>query len=200
MAFHNVRLPDDVERGAKGGPRFKTKVLPLSSGHEKRNIDWENSRGEWDVGYGIQYAVDLTRVINFFYARRGRAHSFRFKDWTDFTMTGSFIALGDGTTTVFQTYKTYEDSAGFLYQRPITKLVGSQILYIDNVIVPSGYSIDVNTGLITFTSPPILNGEITMDSDFDCHVRFDSDMLDISAETFETGAIPAIKILELKGA
>lgn len=197
MAFHNVRLPEDVERGAKGGPRFKTTVLPLASGHEKRNMNWEHSRGEWDVGYGIQYDTDLTRVINFFYARKGRGHSFRFKDWTDFTMVQSFIALGDGVTTVFQTYKTYENES-FLHQRPITKLVGTQILYIDAVVVPSGYTIDVNTGIITFTSAPILNGEITLTSEFDCHVRFDSDMLDISAETFETGAIPAIKILEIK--
>jgi len=197
MAFHNVRLPEAVERGARGGPRFNTTVLPLSSGYEKRNQNWENSRGEWDISYGIQYDVDLRQVINFFYARKGRAHTFRFKDWSDFHMVKSFIALGDGTTTVFQSCKTYESGA-YLHQRPITKLTGDQIVYIDDVIVSSGYSIDEDTGLITFTSAPVDGVEITLTSEFDCDVRFDNDQLDVSAETFETGSIPAIKIIEMK--
>lgn len=197
MAFHNVRLPDDVERGAKGGPRFKTTVIPLSSGFEKRNQEWEQSRGEWDVGYGIQYKQDYNAVLNFFYARKGKAHTFRFKDWADFEMVKSFIALGDGSTTVFKTYKTYE-SGPHLHQRLITKLTGSQIVYIDDVIVPSGYTINLDTGVITFSVAPALGVEITLTTEFDCHVRFDTDQLDVASETFETGDIPDIKIIEMK--
>lgn len=199
MAFHDVRLPEDVERGARGGPRFNTTVLPLASGYEKRNMNWQNSRGEWDISYGIQYDVDLQRVINFFYSRRGRAHTFRFKDWSDYKMEKSFIALGDGTTTVFRVYKTYE-SGTYLYQRPVSLLTGDAIVYIDDVVVPSGYTItgDEDSCIITFSSAPVDGVEITLTSEFDCHVRFDNDQLDVSAETFETGAIPAIKLIEMK--
>lgn len=197
MAFHNVRLPEAVERGAKGGPHFNTTVLPLASGYEKRNINWQNSRGEWDVAYGIQYDTDLSAVINFFYARKGMAHTFRFKDWSDFQMTKSFIGLGNGTQTVFQTVKTYESGA-YSHSRIITKLAGTQIVYIDNVPVLSGVSVNLDTGVITFSSAPLTGVEITLTTDFDCHVRFDTDQLDISAETFETGSISAIKLIEMK--
>ena len=43
MAFHNVQLPEEVERGAQGGPQFKTTVFTLSSGYEKRNVEWERN-------------------------------------------------------------------------------------------------------------------------------------------------------------
>jgi uncharacterized protein (TIGR02217 family) len=90
MAFHDTRLPVDVERGALGGPGFKTTVTPLGSGKEQRNIDWARTRAEFDIGYGLmdQDSVILEATIDsllaFFYTREGKAHTFRFKDWSDF--------------------------------------------------------------------------------------------------------------------
>ncbi len=56
--FHEVRMPIDVERGAVGGPGFKTRVLPLESGFEQRNIDWSDTRGEWDLSYGLMNTAE----------------------------------------------------------------------------------------------------------------------------------------------
>ena len=90
MAFHDTRLPVDVERGALGGPGFKTTVTPLGSGKEQRNIDWARTRAEFDIGYGLmdQDSIILEATIDsllaFFYTREGKAHTFRFKDWSDF--------------------------------------------------------------------------------------------------------------------
>jgi uncharacterized protein (TIGR02217 family) len=125
MAFHDVRLPEQIERGSTGGPRFKTTVVTLASGHEFRNGDWERTRGKWDAGYGIQNTDDLFDVVNFFYAREGRLNAFRFKDWTDFRLDNN-IATGDDTTTVFQLVKLYE-SGSFQYQRRITRPVAGTI-------------------------------------------------------------------------
>lgn len=125
MAFHDVRLPEQIERGSTGGPRFKTTVVTLASGHEFRNGDWERTRGRWDAGYGIQNTEDLFDVVNFFYAREGRLNGFRFKDWTDFKLDNN-IATGDDTTTVFQLIKLY-NSGGFQYQRRITRPVAGTI-------------------------------------------------------------------------
>ena len=80
MAFHDVRLDEDIERAAVGGPSFKTSVLQLSSGFEKRNIDWQRARGIWDISYGVDTKTNLEAVVAAFYARQGRAHTFRFKD------------------------------------------------------------------------------------------------------------------------
>lgn len=204
MAFHDVRLPEDVERGAQGGPRFKTTVIALAGGREKRNIDWETTRGEWDVGYGIESKADFDDVIQFFYTRQGKAHSFRFKDWADFTVgsTGNPVtfALGDGTTKLFQAQKRYISGA-YMFDRDLTKLVSGTIqVYVNAVLqaTPANYTVDLLTGLITFVVPPPLNQPIALIGEFDIPVRFMNDSLDITMETFDAGMIPNVPIIEVK--
>ena len=84
MAFHEVRFPDDISRGARGGPERRTQVVELASGDEERNASWANSRRRYDAAYGIRRADDLAAVVAFFEARNGRLHGFRWKDWGDY--------------------------------------------------------------------------------------------------------------------
>ena len=49
MAFHEVRFPDAISRGARGGPERRTQVVELASGDEERNASWANSRRRYDV-------------------------------------------------------------------------------------------------------------------------------------------------------
>jgi len=211
MAFVDVRLPEDVERGAQGGPQFSTTIFPSSSGHEKRNENWADTRGAWDVGYGIQTKSDFDNTIDFFYARHGRAIGFRFKDWTDFEIIatgGQQIGLGDDSTTIFQALKTYT-SGGATYSRDLKKLVtGTVKVYLETVLqtVPGQVSFDVDTGLITFVTAPLSTtgsgpgGEqiVGLETEFDVPVRFDTDHLQLAAETFDAAAIPQIPILEIR--
>jgi len=200
MAFDEVRLPDNVERGAKGGPRFKTTVLPLASGFEKRNIDWAEARGDWDVGYGIDTKENLEAVIAFFWARQGRARGFRFKDWSDFEIEAGNIGTGDGAETAFQVRKQYV-SGLVTYNRLITKLVsGTLTVYFDGVEQLSGYTVDNDTGIITFAPAVPNNVVITVDAQFDVPVRFDTDKLDVSMEVFNAGEVNNIPIIELRQA
>jgi hypothetical protein len=45
----NVRFPDNISRGARGGPERRTQVVELASGDEERNASWANSRRRYDV-------------------------------------------------------------------------------------------------------------------------------------------------------
>ena len=74
MAFHEVRFPDNISRGARGGPERRTQIVELASGDEERNASWANSRRRYDVAYGIRRADDLAAVVAFFEARNGRLH------------------------------------------------------------------------------------------------------------------------------
>lgn len=199
MAFHEVRLPEDVERGAAGGPRFSTSVVALSSGYESRVANWSRPRLAWDVGYGVQSYDDLRDVIAFFYARMGRAHGFRFKDWTDFAVESiQQIGVGDGANKVFPVFKRYS-SGGVDLDRPLTKLVsGTLKVYLNGVLQPSGYSANLNTGVITFTVAPAVAVSVAVTCEFDVPVRFDTDELKITAEAFEVGSVPSIPIVELR--
>lgn len=214
MAFHDVRLPIDIERGALGGPGFKTTVTPLTSGQEQRNIDWDKTRGSWDVGYGLMKQDDISLdatvdiILAFFYARQGRAHGFRFRDWSDFkvgdfsnpTTDNQSIGTGDDSTVAFQIFKRYS-SGGVDYDRNITAVVASTFaVLIDDVLQTetTHYTIDLLTGIVTFVTAPAAAEDVQVALEFDVPVRFDTDIMNLNVEIFDSGAWPNIPILELK--
>ena len=203
MAFHEVRLPDNIERGAQGGPGFRTNVKILASGAEQRNIEWERARSRWDIGYGIQTREDFDDIIDFFYAREGRAHGFRFKDWTDFQIgdpdvpTVQVIGTGDDAQTVFNVEKRYT-SGSTTYARRITKLVsGTVSVYLDAVLQSVGFTVDLNAGTVTFSSAPTAGQLVGIIAQFDVPVRFDTDELDLSAQTADAASISNVQLIEL---
>ena len=135
MAFHEVRFPDNISRGARGGPERRTQIVELASGDEERNASWANSRRRYDVAYGIRRADDLAAVVAFFEARNGRLHGFRFKDWGDHksclpsgtpSPPDQSIGTGDGATTAFQLVKRYASGAQS-WTRAIAKPVAGTV-------------------------------------------------------------------------
>lgn len=204
MSFHDVRLDVDVERGAQGGPGFKTTILQLSSGFEKRNIDWERSRGRWDLSYGLDRKANQEAVLAFFYARQGRANGFRFKDWTDYQIGSTNpdapqeIATADGTQDRFQIVRRYT-SGSFTFSRAITRPVSGTIrVFFDSAEETTGFVIDFSTGVIDFTSAPTNGISIGVIGEFDVPVRFDIDSLNLRAERDDVFSFPEVPIVELR--
>ena len=74
--FHEVRFPDNIAYGATGGPEFATTVVATGAGHEKRNVNWAEARGRWDVASGLKKQAQIDELIAFFRARRGKAYGF----------------------------------------------------------------------------------------------------------------------------
>ena len=204
MAFHDVQLPVNIEKGVKGGPGFNTTILELSSGFEKRNINWQRTRGRWDISYGIDSKDDHEAVLAFFYARQGRAHSFRFKDWTDFeigvdsTDTPQDIATANGVLVDFQVKRRYVSGA-FTFAREVTRLVAGTVrVFVDAVEQMSGITVDVDTGVITFDVAPLDLEVIGVICEFDIPVRFDSDQLDLTGIRDSVYDIPGLDIIEMR--
>jgi uncharacterized protein (TIGR02217 family) len=71
-SFHEARFPDNIAYGATGGPEFATTVVATGSGHEKRNVNWAQARGRWDVASGLKNQAQIDELIAFFRARRAR--------------------------------------------------------------------------------------------------------------------------------
>ncbi len=205
MAFHEVRFPDNISRGARGGPERRTQIVELASGDEERNASWANSRRRYDVAYGIRRADDLAAVVAFFEARNGRLHGFRFKDWGDHksclpsgtpSPTDQAIGTGDGTTTAFQLVKRYASGAQS-WTRAIAKpVVGSVRIALGGVEQPSGWSVDTTTGVVTLSAAPGSGVAITSGFEFDVPVRFDTDVLDVTLDLERLGSITSIPLLE----
>ena len=207
MAFHEVRFPDDISRGARGGPERRTQIVDLASGDEERNASWANSRRRYDVAYGIRRADDLAAVVAFFEARNGRLHGFRFKDWGDYKSglpsqapgpTDQAIGTGDGATTAFQLVKRYA-SGSQIWTRTISKPVeGSVRIALDGAEQLGGWSVDTTTGVVTFDSAPAAGVAITAGFAFDVPVRFDTDTLDVTLDLERLGSITSIPLLEIR--
>ena len=207
MTFHDVRFPDNISRGARGGPERRTQIVELASGDEERNASWANSRRRYDVAYGIRRADDLAAVVAFFEARNGRLHGFRFKDWADFKSclpsqtpgpTNQPIGSGNGAATLFQLTKRYTSGAQS-WTRAITRPVaGTVTIALNGTLQASGWSVSTTTGLITFTTAPALGVVITAGFEFDVPVRFDTDALDVTLDFERLGSITSIPLVEIR--
>jgi uncharacterized protein (TIGR02217 family) len=197
-SFHEVRLPDNIAYGATGGPEFATTVVATGSGHEKRNVNWAQARGRWDVASGLKRQAQIDELIAFFRARWGKAYGFRFKDWTDYKAAGQLLGTGDGALTQFQLVKHYP-SGIVIEVRTITKPVAGTVkVYLDTVEQLAGWSVDTTTGLVTFSTPPAMGVEVTADFEFDVPVRFDTDHMAVTIETYRLHAWQQIPIVELR--
>lgn len=210
-AFHEVQFPPDISYGAQGGPKRLTQVVTLKSGFEQRNQSWLHSRRNYNAGLGLSGPLRmqyLYATIKFWEARAGRLYGFRWKDWTDFksgdptqvtTHTDQVLGVGTaGGQVAFPLLKTYADAAGS-YTRLIKKPVNSTIkLGVNGGLVSSGYTVNYVTGVITFDSAPDEGDAITAGYEFDVPARFDDDELTISIEAFQAGAIPTIKVVEIR--
>ncbi len=207
MAFHEVRFPDNISRGARGGPERRTQIVELASGDEERNASWADSRRRYDVAYGIRRADDLAAVVAFFEARNGRLPGFRYKDWADYksalpsqaiTATDQQIGTGTGSLQTFQLAKRYT-SGTQTWVRTIAKPVAGTVrVALGMVEQISGWTLDATTGVITFTTAPTGGVIVRAGFEFDVPVRFDSDTLDVTLDFERLGSITSIPLLEIR--
>ncbi|MEM7240442.1 MAG: DUF2460 domain-containing protein [Pseudomonadota bacterium] len=209
MTFHDVRFPGAISFGSSGGVERRTEVIALANGFEERNSPWSQSRRRYDAGLGVRTLDDLDQVLQFFEARQGRLHAFRWKDWLDHRSSppsaeigaGDQIqAQGDGVTTTFQLRKVYR-SGGFSAFRDIKKPVAGTVrTAVDGIerFEGPGFTVDSATGAITFASAPGTGTFITAGFEFDVPARFDSDVLEVNLAAFEAGEIPSVPVVEVR--
>lgn len=199
QGFDDVRFPEDISYGSRGGPQYLTDVVSLSGGHEKRNSNWTLPRARYNVAHGVKTGEQMDALLAFFHARRGRARGFRFKDWTDYRLVDGQIGVGDAAVQQFQIVKTYESGASIL-QRSITHpVVGSVQIYIDAAPQQRGVSVDHFTGIVTFDSAPESGAIISVTCDFDVPVRFDTDSFNASIDAYGAHSWVDIPIVEIRG-
>ncbi|KPF41096.1 DUF2460 domain-containing protein [Rhizobium sp. AAP43] len=208
MAFHEIRFPLRLSLTTRGGPERLTDVVSLTNGREARNRRFRFSRRRYDVGSALRSVADLYAVLEFFEARGGRLHGFRFRDPVDFSSArpgeavgplDQILGVGDGDTRRFALVKAYGDHAA-IERRPVQKpVVGSVRVAVDGVEQLAGFAVDAATGMVTFENGHVPNegAEIRAGFDFDVPVRFDTERIEIDLEAFRAGRIPSIPLIEV---
>ena len=209
-AFHDVRFPTAIALGSTGGPERRTEIVTLGSGREQRNQRWARSRRRYNAGYGVKTLDDLSEVIAFFEARRGRLHGFRFRDPLDnkscapgatIQPVDQRIGTGDGTNAAFQLIKRY-GSGEDAYSREIAKPVEDSVsVAVEGIVKVEGldYAIDHSTGIVSFLPgrEPQAAEQVYAGFEFDVPVRFDADEIAVNLKTFLAGDIASIPIVEI---
>jgi len=207
MSFHAVRFPLDISLGARGGPERATDIVTLASGREERNSRWLHSRRRYNAGYGVKSRADMAAVLAFFEERRGRFHSFLWRDGLDYSSNGTDaptaldqgIGTGDGVRVSFDLTKRY--GANFdPYLRPITRPVAASVLVAvaGSSLAAADFSVDALSGVVALDVAPALGAAVTAGFLFDVPVRFDIDRLDVELTSFDAAEVPSIPLIEVR--
>lgn len=194
MGFHDDTLPDTITFGTRGGPQFDVAVIRNDAGQEERIARWTNPLREYEAAFEHKVQYKVHDLLDFFMARLGALHSFRFKDPSDYATTSNgtthlrdsagnvptvanddeVIGTGDASETDFQLVKTYS-SGGFTRTRSLRKPVdGTVKVAVDGVgqVEGTDYSVNYTTGVVTFGTAPGNALDVTAGCQFDVEVRF----------------------------
>ena len=196
MSFHDVEFPLRLAFGASGGPVRSVDIVELANGREARNTAQRRARRRYNADTGVKSIDDARRLSDFFAARSGALHAFRFRDPLDHrsgpgapTATDQILGVGDGTQDQFQLIKRYGD-----VRRPITRPVSdSVIVAADGVIV----SHVLEAGGVVRIDAPSAGQTVTAGFLFDVPVRFDTDSLNLSLDTYGAASVADVPLIEV---
>lgn len=189
-------FPERISFGAVGGPGYQTDIVVVTSGFESRNVNWMQARCKWDVGHRGRNPADTEILIKFFREMKGRAHGFRFKDWTDYLATVSNTTMVFVSGTTYQLARVYDNALTEI--RPISKPRTGVKIYKNGIDVTANTTIATTTGLVTWTSAAPTGGDVlTWSGEFDIPARFDTDQMQmeiVDKNIYSWGSIPIVEI------
>lgn len=205
MSFHDVRLPEQIELGATGGPTWSTQIIATAGGAERRNANWSQARRSYNLASGLRTRADMATLLAFWHARQGRAFGFRFKDWADFEMPRQSLGTTNGSQAAFPIFKRYS-SGGVHHDRLITRPVSGTVRCWQNGVErslgggPTQFAVNLSTGVITLgsTLAATTGQAVEISCEFDVPVRFDMDDMELELRTFASQRWGNIRLIEIR--
>jgi uncharacterized protein (TIGR02217 family) len=167
-------------------PIFQTRIQRAVSGRELRALDypfplWQFTlvfaflRDDPSAGFD-----ELRTLLGFYLTCQGAYGTFLFQDPSDYQVMGHYLGTGDSSLGIFQLQRTMGVSllgGGFVEPVVAPNLITA--VYFDGITQrPSGYSVDPDTGLLTFVTPPSTGLVITADFSYWFRCRFVDDSYD----------------------
>ena len=208
-----VRFPDAIAYGSRGGKSWRNTRVDLTAGAGEGVQRWTIPRGEYDVRWGLRGQDDFQDVIDLWYITKGSLNGFGFRDKLDFSTkpekpdihTGTFafddqnIGTGDGTATQFQITKVHTVGS-FTFTRNITKPITGVKVGKAGVEQVSGFTVNLDTGIVTFTTAPTVGQAITAGCNYDIPVQFAPE-LDTGFKpilsSFKAATLNPIRLIEM---
>jgi uncharacterized protein (TIGR02217 family) len=196
MRYVDIPFPDCIAFGAQSDPLWCTEIATTRAGWEVAAECWTYNKHIFDVSFAIRTATEYGLVRTHFNQVRGRARTFPFKDYLDFTATAAEgIAEetaddsdSEGRYQMFKKYGTGDDA----YFRKITRPVEATcIIYRTRsavtTVVTGSAAIDDTTG--TFFVAGDMEGDVyTWAGEFNVPCRYGADQLPAAITNKEPAA------------
>jgi len=180
--FIEERLDLGITYGTTATITTSTAIVETFSGTEIRSINWVYPLLKFNIGQKGCLNQELEYFLAFHAARKGAYEGFRFKDWADYEFNTVITLNANKQAQLFKQYSVAESSV----KRSLSKIViGTVLVFINNVAVTQGWSLNYNTGVITFDAIP--TGTIRVSGEFDVPVRFESDKINLRFQACEPG-------------
>jgi len=164
-------------------PTFQTRIQRAVSGRELRALDYPYPLWQFTLVFDLLRDNpaagydELRTLMGFFMLCQGAFGTFLFRDPCDDQVTGQEIGVGNASTTVFQLLRAMGATlpgGGFL--EPVVAPNVVSAVYRDGITQsPGNYSVDPNTGLVTFSTAPGSGLIITADYSYYFRCRFVDD-------------------------
>lgn len=173
MGRINAVFDEEVDYGFEGGPEYATDVTDLENGFEDRDSSWNYAKHQFSASFGDISDERRDFIISVFHVCKGRRHSFKFKDWNDYTIVDQPLQVLPGTSDPIQLYKTYEPfGPPYITVRPVQAFKWADIVDENDDLVAG--TLDEATGIFT----PVGawgSGDYFLSGEFYVWVRFDAD-------------------------
>ena len=216
MGYHPKQLPPKFTKGSGFGAGYDVRVTVLQDSKTEHRSLRSPPAGQrrYNLGRGLSGLDDLFVLYEFFLARNGSLNSFRLKDWLDYATTtygtthrpdddpiahdDEDMVLIDATLRQYQCVRRYERGEANEVTRTIQKLVQGQVKVGDSTgLLSSGFTIDHETGIITFDATP--TGTPTWGGEYDTPARFTEEtaqLFQVAIEAMDAGAAEDIGCIE----
>lgn len=192
MAYIRAYIPACESFGWNGGPQFKTRIVEMSNGRERRNADQAQPRHNFILPFANIDPKKYAGIKQTHLLMRGMLHNFLYQDRLDFEAVNELFAVAEAGQDEFQLSKLSAQD-GVSYQRNIYALYvpaarhsaesieATPQITVDGVAA-IGWTFDHDRGL-AFPPAPMAGGEILRWSgQFSVWVRFNQDSLPFSID------------------
>jgi uncharacterized protein (TIGR02217 family) len=158
-------------------PTFQTRIQRAASGRELRALDYPHPLWQFTLAFDLLRDNpaagydELRTLMGFFMLCQGAFGTFLFHDPSDDRVAGQQIGVGNASTTVFQLQRAMGTTLpGGGFQEPIVAPNVVSAVYLNGITQsPVSYSVDPNTGLVTFVTAP--GGGLIISADFTYYFR-----------------------------
>jgi len=217
--FKPVLFPTNISFNSIVSETFESDDIIVDSGVSQRTPRWKYPLHEADVAFAVRTMEELHALKQFWRIVHGTQYGFLFNNPFDFTSNfaknfdsrsapqitaiDQVIGTGDGATTQFQlsktyTYKNVYDNTDETHVKPIYRpQPNTTIVSLDGVQQFSGWSVDVTTGIVTFTSPPGNGVIIKAGFWYWLTMRFNTKRLPLALEAYGIGQASEVKLVEI---